>query len=92
MPLLGTDRYVIRGEVQREIRDERDRQDDKWGGWDRFTPPFVFSAVLGEEYGEVCHALLEGDDHNLREELIQVAAVAMAWVEQIEREQARAEA
>ncbi len=42
--------------------------------------------VLGEEFGEVCRAVLEGDEANLREELIQVAAVAVAWVEAIDRE------
>jgi NTP pyrophosphatase (non-canonical NTP hydrolase) len=37
-------------------------------------------AVLGEEFGEVCRALVENDG-NLRVELIQVAAVAVAWAE-----------
>jgi hypothetical protein len=45
--------------------------------------------VLGEEVGEVANAVLEagfgaiGDDE-LRAELIQVAAVAVAWVEAID--------
>lgn len=48
-------------------------------------------AVLGEEFGEVCRAMLEigeggevsYDKHgkDLRKELIQVAAVCVAWVE-----------
>lgn len=52
--------------------------------------------VLGEEVGEVARAILEGnrshaeslDKHgkDLRKELIQVAAVCMAWVERIDRE------
>jgi hypothetical protein len=54
------------------------------------------AAVLGEEFGEVCRAVLEagygtdgaGDAH-LRDELVQVAAVATAWAEAID---ARAEA
>ena len=47
-------------------------------------------AVLGEEFGEVANAALERvyskalDDRHLREELIQVAAVAVAWLEAIE--------
>jgi NTP pyrophosphatase (non-canonical NTP hydrolase) len=41
--------------------------------------------VLGEEFGEVCRALNDGDLANLREELIQVAAVAVAWIERINR-------
>ena len=49
-------------------------------------------AVLSEEVGEVARALLElmrlaNDTHgmDLRAELIQVAAVAVAWVESIDR-------
>jgi hypothetical protein len=57
-------------------------------------------AVLGEEYGEVCKAALEveklakrmSDIHNtspwkydpLRQELIEVCAVAVAWLEAID--------
>lgn len=35
---------------------------------------------------EVYEAMAESDAANLREELIQVAAVAVAWVEKIDRE------
>lgn len=45
----------------------------------------VCCRVLGEEFGEVCRAINDGDLENLREELIQVAAVAVAWVERIDR-------
>lgn len=43
--------------------------------------------VLGEEYGEVGNALLEQRDRagELRAELVQVAAVAVAWIEAIDR-------
>lgn len=50
--------------------------------------PLAKCAVLVEEVGEVARAVLEAgelvnDTHhvNLRKELIQVAAVALAWVE-----------
>lgn len=74
---------VILGEVSRE----RARQDAKWGGIpgiDRNNQD-TYAAVLGEEFGECCKAWLERDMPNLREELIQVAAVAVAWVEEIEQ-------
>jgi|SRR6185503_19744704 len=52
--------------------------------------------VLGEEVGEVANAVLEtgsGEqgvtDAELRAELVQVAAVAIAWVEAIDVRQAR---
>lgn len=38
--------------------------------------------ILAEEYAEVC---AETNPERLREELIQVAAVAVAWVEAIDR-------
>jgi NTP pyrophosphatase (non-canonical NTP hydrolase) len=39
-------------------------------------------AILTEEVGEVAKALLDGE--GLREELIQVAAVAIRWVEELD--------
>jgi NTP pyrophosphatase (non-canonical NTP hydrolase) len=50
-------------------------------------------AVLAEEFGEVAHEVTESignhaelDRAALRKELIQVAAVAVAWVECLDRE------
>jgi NTP pyrophosphatase (non-canonical NTP hydrolase) len=47
--------------------------------------------VLGEEFGEVCHEVNEGigegrsvDKAKLRKELIQVAAVALGWIERLD--------
>lgn len=42
----------------------------------------TYAAILAEEVGE---ALQEGDPAKLREELVQVAAVAVAWVQLIDR-------
>jgi len=39
--------------------------------------------VLAEECGEVSRAVLEKDADGLRSELVQVAAVAVAWLEGI---------
>jgi len=71
-----------------EIERERERQDKKWG--QRNQSPFAWCSVLGEEYGEVCHGALEhtyGNDNldNYRYELIQVAAVAVAAIECVDR-------
>lgn len=43
----------------------------------------AWSHILNEEF---CEALAERDRMKLRQELIQVAAVAVAWVEKIDRE------
>ena len=74
-----------RGELFRRIEGERYRQDAKWGGrpgLDR-RDEHTYAAVLGEECGEVCKAWLERDLESLRDELVQVAAVAVAWLEEI---------
>lgn len=73
----------------RDIIDERERQDEKWGA-DRNLEPGIWLGVLGEEYGEACqaalHAIFGGPKAaGLREELVQVAAVALAWIESIDR-------
>lgn len=73
-------------DYNREIADERVRQDAKWGGIpgiDR-TDDHTYAAVLGEEFGEACKAWIERDVPGLRTELIQVAAVALAWVEELD--------
>jgi NTP pyrophosphatase (non-canonical NTP hydrolase) len=70
-----------------DIKTERERQDEKWGGRPgRERIDTNYTEILGEEYGEVCKAVLEHGwlSAELRKELIQVAAVAVAWVEQID--------
>lgn len=63
---------------------ERKRQDEKWG-WPNTglagDDPHKKVSILLEEVGEVANALLEGDQENLDKELVQVAAVAFAWLE-----------
>jgi NTP pyrophosphatase (non-canonical NTP hydrolase) len=73
-------------EVFEEIDSERDRQDVKWGGLPgvQRRDDHTYAAVLGEEFGEVCKAWLERDTAALREELIQTAAVAVAWIEELD--------
>lgn len=75
----------------RDVHEERLRQDElvrtekiSWGCCDPTAPEGIKLAVLTEEVGEVARAILENDDPtHLREELIQVAAVAVAWAESI---------
>lgn len=84
--LLKPPAIPLRFGIYEQIDDERDRQDAKWGGIpgrDR-RDDHTYAAVLGEEFGECCKAWLERDVAALREELIQVAAVAVAWVEEID--------
>jgi NTP pyrophosphatase (non-canonical NTP hydrolase) len=43
----------------------------------------VKMTVLMEEVGEVARALLDGNADQLETELVQVAAVAVAWLESL---------
>lgn len=62
---------------------ERRRQDAKWGPSAERPAPTL--RVLVEEVGEVAKAQQDETDAELRAELIQVAAVAVAMVEAIDR-------
>lgn len=77
---------------------ERDRQMAKWGDQSS-NPRWLWYAILGEEFGEVGTALMdivvtqvepeyviEGREE-LRDEIVQVAAVAVAWLEALEKEE-----
>ena len=77
-----------RNKIYKMIDEERDRQDKKFG--DRSDlPRFVWSTILTEENGEVAKACLDivsekSTLDELQTELIQVAAVAVAWLESFE--------
>jgi len=67
---------------------EREKQDAKWG--EQNHVPYVWLAVLTEEVGEVAQEILRGDFGgksvaDYRTELIQVAAVAIAATECLDR-------
>lgn len=69
--------------VYEQVSEERRRQDAMFG---EFAGKANDSderslTVLAEEFGEVARAVLEHDDENLEEELTQVAAVCVAWLE-----------
>ena len=67
--------------ILEEIQCERLRQDLKFGSQPRSLKPTVYLAVLTEELGEVARSIIEGDGDNYRVELIQLAAVAVAAVQ-----------
>ncbi len=72
------------------ISTERERQQalwdhpHDWGIGDCSNPELpdtLKMVILAEEGGEVARAVLERDTNQLQEELVQVAAVAVAWLE-----------
>jgi len=90
--MLNTRTGAALGDVLRE-RARQERICEERDGWltcaDRFMSPGTKLAILVEEVGEVARELCEagGNDPgpNLRVELIQVAAVAVAWAEALDK-------
>jgi NTP pyrophosphatase (non-canonical NTP hydrolase) len=70
-------------EIFEAIRQERKRQDEKWGR-NRKLDNRIWLPILMEEVGEVAKEILEGHG-TLKDELIQVAAVTVAWLEMLYR-------
>jgi hypothetical protein len=86
----GLERTYLTGLVLKDVSDERDRQDAKWGVQDH--PPYKWLAIIMEELGEAAEAALDmehpgGAQHEqrYREELTHVAATAVAAIEALER-------
>lgn len=90
-----TNLSVTTDRVLQEVLAERVRQDEKWG--EQNGHDFEWVSIMTEEVGEAAQAANEanfkssktrGDYAHLREELVQVAAVAVAWIEAIDRRRA----
>ena len=97
-----TPMFNATGRIIGEVIDERIRQDAKRGEQNHI--PVVWMAILGEEVGEANRAALEalapcgnpiGNKldwlRNYRDELIQVAAVAVAAIESLDRNEMKGE-
>lgn len=74
---------AMAGYVFKEVETERQTQDKKWG--EQNHHPYKWLAILGEEVGESNKAILEGELLEYRDEMIQVAAVAIAAIESLDR-------
>lgn len=73
-----------RNEIYTLVDIERDRQDRKWGAMPRNLSDVVWLAVLVEEVGEAAESILKMEWDNLRKEVIQIIAVGVAWMEDVE--------
>lgn len=83
-PITGVEYIDVVIEREKSIRKHGEHAQDNLKVGD---PNLLYN--LGEEFGEVCHALTyDSNDTNdkLRKELIQVAAMALAWVNVIDKE------
>lgn len=61
-----------------DVLRERTRQDEKWG--EQNHDDLYWLGILMEEVGELAQGIIEGSP-NYRKELVQIAAVAVAWAE-----------
>ena len=80
----------LRANAVRDALAERRRQEALWGRQDH--DPFVYVTILTEEVGEVAEAAHDtffggkaGGVEAIRKEAVQVAAVALAMVESLDR-------
>lgn len=82
---MGGDRRALinyneeRELVFRKVTAERDRQTKKWGRQKHSNA--TWNLILNEEVGEVAKAILEREEGGVTKKLIQVIAVAVAWLE-----------
>jgi len=74
---------VCQANIFADILDERARQEKKWGQQNHH--PDYWQGILGEEFGEVCKAVIERDLESYRKELIHTAAVAFSMLECLDR-------
>lgn len=64
------------------VRQERNRQDRKWGVSFPDRPDEKWLTILAEEFGEVANAMLEHQtDEEIEAEIVQVAAVCVSWLQ-----------
>ena len=77
-------------DVLKEVLNERRMQEQKWGQQNHDGPFYL--TILMEEVGECAEAILESradpkswEDRTIRNEAIQIAAVAIAMVEAFDR-------
>lgn len=73
-----------------DVLNERLRQDEKWGEQNHNIA--LWNAILAEEYGEFAKEVVESMfrneyTDNLRTEAVQCAAVALAIIEYLDRQQ-----
>ena len=85
-------------DILEEVRQERIRQDDKWGPVPRSHSPERWLTILAEEFGEFAHDVCDHNfeegkyRENMREELIQIAAVAVVIAEDLDWQDEQKEA
>ena len=76
---------TYREKALKAILAERQRQEDRWGGGQHHAHA-DWHLLVSEEVGETAHAILERTN-NLPLEITQIAALCMAWLEDMAQEE-----
>ena len=79
----GYDKPLVSKETVERIYAERVRQHAKWSEQNHNLPFWMI--ILGEEIGEVCEAICEGDIEHAYKEMTEVAAVACSILDSLRR-------
>lgn len=99
-PFMGQPKEMNQNPALQSVISERQRQDEKWGQQNHEL--MAWMGILGEEFGELCQAVNEthfnngpeerakGGYANMRAEAVQVAAVAVQFIEALDRQYGRA--
>lgn len=86
IPYVSHGYYASRADIWRQVNEERATPSKTVGRcWGHPEEPHTHTAWDGVLLEEVYEALAEEDPAKLRIELVQVAAVATAWIEAIDR-------
>ena len=75
---------MFRAQALEDVLYERLRQDELWGDQSGHADE-RWLVILIEEVGEVARAMYDEDEGHTYEEIIQCAAVCMAWAEAMQR-------
>ena len=74
---------AVKARIRQQVEEEFDRIVAEFGPMPQNTAPSTWLNVIGEEAGEANRALIEGDVEGYIKELAQVAACAMAAIEDL---------
>lgn len=71
--------------ILNQIKQLRKTQDHKWGKIETLSlSNGDWITRLGEEFGEICEASLDGKKKDIRRELLDLVGVAVSWLERID--------
>lgn len=71
----------VRKDLLAQVDAERERQLERWGEQHHSAGDWML--ILQEEIGEAAQAILQARSEDFKEELIQSAAVIIAWLEDV---------